>query len=195
MRTARLRRAAACLALMGVLLSSAGVAGCGDEPAAAEVAAAIERLEASISYRVDLEGLNARIASLGEGVALEDTLLEGASIIRAAGEDIANLRLLYQQADAHLVKAIELEPEGRYGSYAGLSRHALGLQQEALDAEERLMLTLEEMLSVVPYASLPSELDWYVELLESRAAEFTAAAAVAAAAADAADSYYRDNAL
>ncbi len=195
MGNARLRRAAACLAVTGLLLSSAWAAGCGDEPAAAEVAAAIERLEASVSYRLDLESLNARIASLGEGVTLEDTLLQGASIIQTAREDITNLRLLYQEADTHLVRAIELEPEGRYGSYAGLSRYALGLQQQALDAEERLMITLEEMLSVVPYASLSSELDWYVELLESRAAEFTAAAAVAAAAADAADSYYRDNAL
>ncbi len=152
-------------------LLSAGCGKKGSEASRRTVDEALAELERARPLLEDLAALNAKTNELGKRFTDQrDTVTEGMSLVDLINERIGELEIILSAARGLFENAAS-QDSGDLGRYAGMAGEAVGAQLEALRANQRLVRTLAEMLSLVEVAESEEQLLYYVDELERLAEE------------------------
>jgi len=187
------------IVLLVVLVPAMILAGClrGGSPEAKEkVDEAIGIIATSQTLLEDLVNLNERFNTLGTRYSnVDDTLAEGKSLVEMALMDVSELESRYQEARTLLLDVTKMDGAGDYAAYALLALQAVDKELEALEINRQLLITVSDMLDVLPHAEREEQLSYYVEEINRLTEETTLLMEEAAVVAAEADRYYQEHQL
>ncbi len=154
----RVERAILLLVAVAVLLTAAVGCSGGERGLKEKVDEAVGLIASSQPLLEDLLDLDRRFNALGTRFHhVEDTIKEGKSLVDMAMIDVDELEARYARA-REILREVAESDEGRYAEYARLALEAVETEMEAFSMNRQLLLTVSDMLAVLPLAESAEQL-------------------------------------